>query len=92
MQKQRTERQRKRSSAQQSDQQQQLTSYYNQQAAAAAAAAAQQQQAAVAAVPTGGSYVYTGASGAGTVECDCGDDNCPNCNLLLQMSMGDQQW
>ena len=86
MQKQRTERQRKRSTVQ-SDQQQ-MASYYNQQAAAQAAAQQQQQQAA----QVGGSYVYTGASGAGTVECDCGDDSCPNCNLLLQMSMGDQQW
>ena len=34
----------------------------------------------------GGSYVFSETSGTGTVECDCGDDSCPNCNLLLQMS------
>merc|ERR1719412_1751500 len=34
----------------------------------------------------GGSYVFAETSGTGTVECDCGDDCCPNCNLLLQMS------
>ena len=34
----------------------------------------------------GGSYVFSETSGAGTVECDCGEDACPNCNLLLQMS------
>ena len=34
----------------------------------------------------GGSYVFSETSGAGTVECDCGEDSCPNCNLLLQMS------
>ena len=39
--------------------------------------------------PTGGgSYVYSGASSAGTVECDCGDDSCPNCNLMLQYGLG----
>jgi hypothetical protein len=35
---------------------------------------------------SGGSYVFAETSGTGTVECDCGDDCCPNCNLLLQMS------
>ena len=34
----------------------------------------------------GGSYVFAETSGTGTVECDCGEDCCPNCNLLLQMS------
>ena len=81
--------QKQRQERKRSTQADQLSSYYSQQAAAAAAQQHHQQTA-----PVGGSYVYTGASGAGTVECDCGDDSCPNCNLLLQMSMGDssQQW
>ena len=37
---------------------------------------------------TGGSYVFSETSGTGTVECDCGNDDCPNCNLLLQMGGG----
>ena len=41
--------------------------------------------------------VQIGAASSGSgwtdanMECDCGQDSCPRCNLLLQMD-GDQQW
>ena len=50
-------------------------------AAAAAAAAAQQQQSAA--------INYMNAPNQSTTQCDCGDDSCPFCNLLLNMEMTD---
>ena len=37
----------------------------------------------------GGSYVFRETSSSGSVECDCGEDSCPSCNLLLRMSRTD---
>ena len=51
-------------------------------AAAAAAAAAQQQQQSAA-------INYMNAPNQSTTQCDCGDDSCPFCNLLLNMEMTD---
>lgn len=45
-----------------------------------------QQKSQISTANAGGSYVFSTSSGTGTVECDCGDDSCPNCNLLCQIS------
>jgi hypothetical protein len=62
----------------------------NEQREAVAYYAAQQQQvAAAAAVAATSGINYMNAPNQSTTQCDCGDDSCPFCNLLLNMEMTD---
>lgn len=36
----------------------------------------------------GGGSGFYGQPGNATMECDCGDDSCPQCNLMLNMGSG----
>jgi hypothetical protein len=60
-------------------------------AAAAAAAHAAYLSTTVGGEAGGGSGFY-GQPGNPTMECDCGDDSCPQCNLMLNMGSNGPAW